>query len=188
MAQTIATFDIGRKAFAWSVITWNNEKERKDEILSVNLDEIDPGTKKNDRKSPMELRKTMISLLESRSDLWDLCDCFAIEHQFVVRGGGNIVAVKLAEVVITYFLIKYPDKDVRSMGGSKITPLGGPSKLPKPKRKLWVSEWAKEYIESYCSYIDDMSLLEQFAGYPKKDDVSDTLAMNTILAMRLKLV
>lgn len=182
--KTIATIDIGVKTFTWCVMVWGREEGRTPAVLDFGTHSLVEEGAKAKSRPPMELRKELIGVLDREKELFSTCDMIAVEHQYVVRGGGNIVAVKLAEVCITYFLVNFPEKEIKSMAGSKIVPLGGPKGLKKPQRKKWVCKWADEYLQT----LDQSDFHERYASHPKQDDIADTFAMNCVMAKRLKLL
>lgn len=76
--------------------------------------------------------------------LWDTCDIFVIEQQYVNlfgrQRGINVDALKLEEATVMWFLEHYPQKVVRTFGSLyKTKVLQAPKKMSKPERKKWAT-------------------------------------------------
>jgi hypothetical protein len=124
---------------------------------------IDYGLKKirfyDIKNCPIDI-KTRIKLfdyLDEKKDVWDLCDAFIIEQQYFKtfspkgkknKGSeANIIAIKLAECVCSYFLMNYPDKITDFIPSDyKVYALGCPRKMTKAKRKKWSEVHMKEKL------------------------------------------
>lgn len=137
--------------------------------------------KKGDPPLDIETRKNIIAHLERCRDKWSLCDIIIIEQQFFssfggARTEGNIKAIKVGEIVLTWFLITYPEKQIEYFGSQyKTQILGAPDKLTKPQRKKWSIEKTKEILtnrndEKYLNLLTSTKKSGQ-----KLDDVSDAL-------------
>ena len=87
---------------------------------------------------------------------------------------ANVDAIKIGEMVMTWFLINYSDREIMSFGAQfKTQMLGAPGSLTKHQRKKWAIEKAKEIFEQR----GDEEALEMMtkgkkAGQ-KQDDVAD---------------
>lgn len=134
----------------------------------------------------IETRKNLIEHLNFNKKLWETCDIFVIEQQyfnvFTGRGkkksgnGANVDAIKLGEIVMTWFLINFPDKIIVSFGAQfKTQILGAPENLTKLQRKKWATEKAKEIL----SLRGDSEIEEIFKEYKyrkqKIDDICDCI-------------
>lgn len=113
---SVASFDVGWKAFAWSVDKWNTQllkeqrekffgtrykKDRKkgtpiyEEVLhdvaigakSVDVDVYDISSE--EKKLDIQVRLNLFSLLEEKKELWDPVSIVVIEQQFCTSFGGN---------------------------------------------------------------------------------------------------
>lgn len=102
-------------------------------------------------------RLNIIRHLESLRDWWDTCDVIIIEQQFFNvftgfksrrpgnSGGANVDALKIGEIVMTWFLMTYgggttdsPLKEIYSYGSQfKTQILGAPKRQTKAQRKTW---------------------------------------------------
>lgn len=105
------------------------------------------------------VRRALLDHLNKYKWLWHTCDIFVIEQQyfntFTPKGkkkspsaggaGANVDAIKIGEIVFTWFLEKYPDAIVMYFGSQHKTQiLGAPWKMTKPERKKWSVEKARE--------------------------------------------
>jgi hypothetical protein len=99
----------------------------------------------------MDVRRALFSHLEKFRSLWDICNVFVIEQQYFntftpkgrkTRGTeANVKAIKIAEGVLAWFLINYPEREIEYFGSQyKTQMLGAPDKLNKPQRKKWSVE------------------------------------------------
>ena len=133
----------------------------------------------------MQTRINIINHLESHMELWKTCDIFLVEQQFVCsftpkgRKGpkleANIDAIKIGELVMTFFLIHFPFAEIIHYGSQfKTQILGAPNGLTKPQRKKWSVEKAMEIFRSR----DDEKAIEQIERgkkeKQKQDDVADS--------------
>lgn len=182
-SYNVVCFDIGQTHFAWTMMSFSGKEDDLGKIISIDCHDISDG--KGKKAEIMNLRKNMIILLNNYLEYWDMCDEFVVESQYLVKGGvGNIRAVKLAEVCLTYFLTQY-DHDlvqISSFGGSKIAPLGGPKTLKRKKdRKDWTIAYTRERLS--IAYPPDVIELFESSEF-KKDDMSDCFCMCLIKANR----
>lgn len=109
-------------------------------------------------KLDMPTRKNILKHLASFDSLWSNCGIFIIEQQFFRTWGGrgkksagteaNVDAIKIGEMVMTYFLDNHPFKTVEYFGSQNKTQiLGAPWKMTKPQRKKWADDKAREIYE-----------------------------------------
>ena len=116
-----------------------------------------------------DTRKNIITHLEKYKNWWDTCDIIGIEQQFFTNapfarskksGGANIDAIKISEIVCSWFLMTYPTKDIKNLTSFKnigtdkhIGFLSAPFKtlilgMPnKCNRKKWAVQKAIEICE-----------------------------------------
>ena len=92
---------------------------------------------------------TLLKHLYSYKRIWDTCDIFVVEQQYVNlfgrQRGINIDALKLGEATVMWFLEHYPHKIVKTFGSQyKTTVLQAPKKMSKPQRKKWATLKALE--------------------------------------------
>lgn len=94
-------------------------------------------------------RLNFLKHLYSYKKIWDTCDIFVIEQQYVNlfgrQRGINIDALKLGEATVMWFLEHYPYKIVKTFGSQhKTNVLQAPKKMSKPQRKKWATVKALE--------------------------------------------
>ena len=196
----IATFDIGKKNFAFVVqeieetVLATLDKTNLDEVFAAgkiilfeNID-LTTGCKKDCYLDP----KTFINMtdvLDSFASVWDTCESFVIEQQMSFGKKHNTMALKLGQHCYSYFCIKYRDfKDVlefpsyhktkalnapRKFGKIKKTYKNGKTKLIQDNHKKWSIRMAEKILRMRK---DDVHLAV-LMGMKKKDDVSDCLLM-----------
>lgn len=126
----------------------------------------------------METRKNIINHLEDHIELWDSCNAFVIEQQFfkqqVYKGKGtqaNVKAIKVAEIVSTWFLTMYPTRVVEFFGSqNKTQMLGAPYGLGDTQRKRWATRKAREIYTKRgdIDMIDIFQLSDAVKGKPTK--------------------
>jgi len=82
--------------------------------------------------------------------LWDQCDVFLIEKQFINMRGGhskgtNFGAIKLEAICYGWFVENYPTKFVLNIESTKKTQIFGcKGRMNKAMRKKWATEKAKD--------------------------------------------
>jgi len=109
-------------------------------------------TVKNGRSTKNLDNSTRLNFLKhlySYKRIWDTCDIFVVEQQYVNlfgrQRGINIDALKLGEATVMWFLEHYPHKIVKTFGSQyKTTVLQAPKKMSKPQRKKWATLKALE--------------------------------------------
>ena len=203
----IVSFDIGKKNFAFCISKiYMNKVNKLDKIIKKerynkdgtptekfqkvidklykcskieimrNLDLTEGCDKKKylDDKTYLNL----IDVLDEYKNFWNKCDYILIEKQMSFRGKFNVMAMKLAQFVFSYFTIKYRDnKPIIDYPAYHKTQVLGANKSEvkqKPKRKKWAIKKSQEILD----YIKDTKGLEEWNKYKKKDDVSDCMLMN----------
>lgn len=132
----IASFDIGKKNFAFCIEEFDPEELGKIENIteykrynadgtptdkmSCILDKIYANgrivlhkkidlTKNCDvkKKLDIEVFHNMIDTLDKYANFWDTCTAFVIEEQMAFAGKINRIAMKLGQHCMSYFLFKY---------------------------------------------------------------------------------
>ena len=120
----------------------------------------------------------LLNTLDEYKSEWDKCDHIIIEKQMAFRGKHNVMAVKLAQFVYSYFVIRYKgEKKIVDYPAYHKTQVLGANKTEvklKPKRKKWAIAKSQEILE----YKKDKVGIEEMSKYRKKDDVSDCMLMN----------
>ncbi len=99
----------------------------------------------------IELRKNLFAFLASLLDVFSDCDVIRIEQQFIhhIETGFamNLDMIKLAECTISWFLIHFPNKDVKFMQAKQKTELLKCPFRAKAERKKWASKLLVDYFE-----------------------------------------
>ena len=116
-------------------------------------------------------RLNFLKHLYSYKWLWDTCDIFVVEQQFVNlfgrQRGINIDALKLGEATVMWFLEHYPQKVVKTFGSQyKTKILQAPKKMTKPQRKKWATVKALKIFQDRVDTeaIDMWDLVEKVKG------------------------
>jgi hypothetical protein len=193
----IASFDIGKKNFAYSVESY--DLDEIDRLFAADLAPGTPGAGKARKRRPVsapsddfaremvpafaragrtlriavkdlrthaastnldiQTRRNIIAELEANVDLFAQCDYAIIEQQFfrkfVAKGrkGGvqtqaNMDAIKIAELVIDWFLTRCPDTQTDFIPSEgKTHALGAPHNLDKVERKTWSIAFARKVCD-----------------------------------------
>lgn len=122
-------------------------------------------------------------------DVWDSCDYFLIETQMSFGSKLNLPALKIAQHLYSYFVVKYGMTKVICdfPAYHKTQILGAPKEagksyksgktrfkaMEKPKRKKWAVEQAVDIL----GMRGEEEWLESLTGRGKKDDLADCLLM-----------
>lgn len=151
---------------------------------------------RNDEQDKLDnqTRLNIVEHLNKYEEVWSNTDIFVLEQQYYnafmqakrkrADGcGANIDAIKIAEFVLAYFLIHYPDKEIISFNSSfKTEMLGAPPKLTKPQRKKWSEQKAHEIYTlrqdgPMMKLFDDAIKNKGKRGMTshKLDDISDAM-------------
>jgi len=201
----IASFDIGDINFAIYIESFDiiqlkelNKKYKKNERWNNKtfIDEVCMNGKRiytevknlrGDVKDKNLTNRTRINLfeyLDSLSNLLRKVDIILVENQYqriIGRGmkrrvEANMKAIKISECVMTYFLLRYPEKHIELFQSSNKThTLGAPKSIKtKPERKKWCTIFA----EDVYNLRDDkgMKLLYKIISenFNKKRDLKKT--------------
>lgn len=161
-----------------------NELYSAGEVVQLKLTSIttDKGTELNNT-----VLHTLFDMLEGNREVWNQVDAVVIEQQFSgsirskpgggfckVNTGANVVAIKIAQTIYTWFLLKYPDTSVEYYNGAfKTNTLGAPSGINKAQRKKWSTDKAIEIL----NIKGDNDAIEYMKSLRKKDDVADCITM-----------
>ena len=220
----VASFDIGKKNFAFCIEefdelelseltipavqynpngTLTDEQELVMEKVFSNgtiiLHRNENLTKNCDPKKKLdpETFHNMTELLEKYTAQWEECDTIIIERQMSFGNKLNLMAVKLAQHLYSFFIVKYGKKIpvIEFDAFHKTQVLGAPktisytkkgklkyTSLSPTQRKKWAVEKCKEILESRGETDAIENMLESTeltkTGRPKKkklDDLSDVV-------------
>ncbi len=128
--------------------------------LSINATRIQTGvydfTTEDTTSLDVETRKNMFEHMKRYKELWDQCDIFIIEQQYFKtwsggRGGteANVDAIKLGEGLLSWLLINYPTKIIKTFGSqNKTLMLGAPAGMGKAERKKWAVQKTRKLYEA----------------------------------------
>lgn len=193
----IASFDIGKKNFAFCIERTNPKKlanldigKRKKLLTNEYFRTIDEvcgdgelilfkntnltiGTSKKSYIDP-ELFHNMTDCLDEYRSYWNDCSIFIVEQQMSFGNRRNTMAIKLGQHCYSYFVINYGRSriviDFPSYHKTKV--LNAPPYLTKYQRKKWSTVRAKEILEQR----GDKKHLEIINRRgTKKDDLADVL-------------
>ena len=194
----IATFDIGKKNFAFVVQEFENitnlPKDNLDELFKLGkivlFENIDL-TYNCNKKSYLDPRTfiNMTDTLDKFIDIWDTCSSFVIEQQMAFGKKRNTMALKLGQHCYSYFCIKYRDfKTVlefpsyhktqllnapKKFGKILVKYKNGKEKYIKDNHKKWSIRMAEKILK----IKSDTTHMNVLKNMKKKDDVSDCLLM-----------
>ena len=216
MSIHIASFDIGKKNFAFSIekvyksrinklnkfpkkerynpdgtSTQNFEKELKklykcSQTVLVKNHDLTDGCNPKLTLDP-KTYLNMVKVLDEYTKHWDKCEHIIIEKQMAFRGKYNMMAIKLGMFCYSYFKIKYGDsKTIIEYPAYHKTQVLGAKKVDV-KVKYKRKKWAVVRAKEIFDYRKDTVGLEGWGDKKKKDDVSDCALMN-ITYMYLKFV
>ena len=207
MSIHIASFDIGKKNFAFSI-----EKIYKSRINKLNkfpkkerynIDGTSTSKFESELKKLYKCGKTvlvknhdltencnskltldpqtylnMVEVLDKYKSYWDKCEHIIIEKQMAFRGKYNMMAIKLGMFCYSYFKIKYGgDKVIIEYPAYHKTQVLGAKKVDV-KVKYKRKKWAVQRAKEIFDYRKDEVGLEGWAKKKKKDDVCDCALMN----------
>lgn len=135
-----------------------NQLLKSGKIVSVSVRNLSDGQSKLN----ITIKKNIISHLLTQKKLFKTCDVFVIEAQFVNmrRGrrnrGINVDAMKVAEIVSAFMIIKFPTKEVYSFPSRHKTECFGSEAINKQQRK----KWCVEFGEKMCIFRGDTELVK----------------------------
>lgn len=127
------------------VFDFQNKEQNNTQRKTRGVTSTKNGRSVNKLDNPTRLN--FIKHLYSYKWLWNTCDIFVVEQQYVNlfgrQRGINIDALKLGEATVMWFLEHYPQKVVKTFGSQyKTKVLQAPKKMTKPQRKKWATEKA----------------------------------------------
>lgn len=192
-----ASFDIGKKNFAFCVQDFPDEIEYSSEEDLVTktqqlgkisyLENLDLTTNCNPKLYlDPKVFGNLTCELQKLEEMWKTVDVFIVEQQVCYKGVRNPMALKLMQHVISYFWIKHSDKKViefagfhkgqvlgapRTFGTITVHYKNGNTREIKDNLKKWAIRKATEILESR----QDLENLDKLNSLRKKDDASDTI-------------
>lgn len=185
MSVFIASIDPGKKNFAFSIeeifldrlgeVKTPEDVYRIGKTVICDVVDISTNSDKNKKIDNNVFINLTITLDKYRS-YWDKCSTILIERQMSFHGKNNIMAIKIAQHCLSYFLITYSSfKNIVDYPAyHKTQVLGAEKGLDKPARKKWAIKKALDILERR----GDTEMLERFRQKKKRDDISDCLLMN----------
>lgn len=156
----IASFDIGKRNFALCV-------EEDDRIILLENHDL---TSRGDDLIPIMLEMTRV--LSSHNDIFDRCNAFLVEQQMFFGKSKNVMAVKLGQHCLSYFITRYGVlRDIQEFPAFHKTRVYNAPKMTKPQRKKWAIDKSVQVL----SDRSDPFLTSLLTDFKKKDDVADTI-------------
>jgi len=185
----IASFDIGKKNFAFVVEEIQNQRLLKNSksitecgkiVLFRNLD-LTKDTNKKLYLDPKIFHNMYIEL-EKYTSYWEKCDTILIEKQMSFRGKRNPMALKLGQHCYSYFVFKYgTTKEIIEFPAyHKTQELGAPKKQTCAQRKKWAVETAQSILAQRGDFENLVAIFHQ----KKRDDICDCILMNIAYIIR----
>lgn len=195
----VASFDIGKLNFAFYIEDFDEDVlksirpvNRKSKEYSHILDTIfkngtlvlhknlnlTHGAVKGKILDPV-IYHNMVCELDKYRHYLDKCDVILIEQQMNFGKIKNNMAIKLAQHCYSYFIIRYPIKQIGKVifndskeiidypAYHKTQILNAPKGMIKSERKKWAVQRVQEIFTS-------LGREDYFAGIKKKDDLADT--------------
>lgn len=155
---------------------------------SVNIETHDFCPEEKNPNLTNEIRKSLISYLDDRKNIWKKSHVILIEQQyfstFTPKGRrnksseANVKAIKMGEDTLMWFLINYPDKEIVYFGSMfKTQILGAPDSLSKSQRKKWSVDKTKEIGELREDQVIEVYFLDCKKKKRKADDGADGCTM-----------
>ena len=205
MSIYIASFDIGKKNFAFVVEKIEPDKikkikatnqteiiEKLNEISTIvlckNID-ITKNCKKKCYFDP-KLFLNMTDCLDEYVKYWNKCSVIIIEQQMSFGRKRNTMALKLGQHCFSYFSFNYRDfkKIIEFPAYHKTQVLQAPKKFGKIKKiqkngkERMIQDnrkkWSIRTAYRYINCRDDKETIQIFEDSKKKDDISDCILMN----------
>lgn len=195
-SMKVLSFDIGIKNFAQYIETYNDDELLKCDAVSkvmnvgvcnhISVHDLVAEYDVPDKEFTTDSRKAIISHLDSFEAMFRDVDTVLIEQQYFntysfgkkKKGGeANVKAIKIAEDVLMWFLIKFPSKKIIVFPSvNKTQLLGAPLKLTKPQRKKWSTDTAMAVFQNRGD-ISTVEFLkrEKKVRKQKLDDMCDAM-------------
>lgn len=152
----VAAFDIGYKNFAFCI------RDSKT-LLLENISLMKPDD------DFIDILLNLIEEMDKRRDWWDKTDVFLIEKQMGFRGKYNVKALKIAQHLMSYLLIRYgKTKEIIDYPAFHKTKVFDAPKMTKPQRKKWAVEKVLELTND-----DEPELYDRLNKRGKRDDMCD---------------
>ena len=196
----IAAFDPGKKNFAFCVervediepdsnrkynvdgTPTEQTKQLLDEVCSngkvVLYDNVDIADKEDQK-----IYANLTEELDRHTDIWEKCEYFLIEKQMSFGSKINLPAIKIAQHIYSYFVIRYgmAKKIIEFAAYHKTQVLGAPKVLgkkryqamTKPQRKKWAVTKAIEILQ----LRGEEDIIEIINSRKKRDDLADVFLM-----------
>ena len=113
--------------------------------------------------------------LDSYKDYFDNCSYIVVEQQMSFGKKKNTLCVKIAQHILSYFIINYHTFKtiVEYPSYNKTQVLNAPKKMDKPERKKWAVMKALDILDKRR----DKETMKHIENSKKKDDLSDTIVM-----------
>ena len=139
--HTIASFDIGKKNFAWYIERIYNNKSIT--VLDMKV-------------FSFQNRNELFDIFCSNKEIWNKCDYFIIENQQRFRVKNNIIMIQIAEATFSWFLINYPNKIITYFNPSHKIKCFVRKKMTYKERKKWTVSKCREYFleKNMISFVD----------------------------------
>ena len=215
MTQYIASFDIGKKNFAFCVekIDTNAlqkitriplaKRYNKDgtptpifdkilkqlyacgDVIAIAVLDLTMNCNKKLYLDPNTFIN-MTNTLDQYKKYWDKCSAFIIEKQMSFRNKYNTMALKLGQHCYSYFVIKYNTKQIIEYPAYHKTQVLGARKIDV-KQKPKRKKWAIQKAMDILHQRKDNITIEGFETCKKQDDMADCLLM-TITFSYLKYI
>jgi hypothetical protein len=113
--------------------------------------------------------------LDSYKEYFDNCSYIVVEQQMSFGKKKNTLCVKIAQHILSYFIINYHTFKVivEYPSYNKTQVLNAPKKMDKPHRKKWAVNKALSILDKR----GDKETIKHIENSKKKDDLSDTIVM-----------
>ena len=212
----IASFDIGKKNFAFTVETFNVDLlvthnpiakhqryyadgtptqafqdviDRIGASGEVELYHKEDLTKNCDPKSYLdpETFHNMTDLLSKFDSIWDTCQIFLVERQMSYKTKFNTMALKLGQHCLAYFRIRYGRmKHTIEFPAYHKTQVLGAPRNTKGKAKYKRKKWAVEEATRILLLRKNSEAMTRFRTNKKKDDIADCLLQTNALVCMIQ--
>lgn len=150
-----------------------------DILLYKNLD-LTKQSKVKGSSLDKKIFSNMTEVLKRYDEYWEDCSVFLIEQQMSFGKKLNLMAIKLAQHLYSYFSIFHPDKEIiefpaynktKVLGAPKIKTGSKYKAMSKPQRKKWSVMRTTQILEDR----GEEDMIKDMLWLNKQDDVSDTL-------------